>query len=453
MKKLLYTSIILAIILSITSCEKMIEIDLPTDQINTENVFKDKRSANAALTNLYINLRESSIYTGNSQGIGTSLALYTDELESLSTSPTADSFVLFNNLLDPTKNILSNIWNTSYTHIYAINSFINGVVKSETISKEEKLQLLGEGYILRAMYYQALTQLFGDIPYTTSTDYKTNTTIKKTSSFEVLNYIEKDLLQANENLSYTYRSIDRYYPNKAVAELILAKNYLLQKNYEKAEFYATLVKDNSMYNLETDLNKVFKNTAKSTLWQLSNSNNTAATYEARNYVMITSNWTSRLTNSLLNSFDNNDLRKIEWVKLYPNTTNNFAFKYKNHLTNTDECSILFRLEEAYFILSESLIYQNKQDKATFYLNTIRQRAGLSPLLNTLNKDQVLLAMLEESKKEFFLEHGRRFFDLKRNNKLSLLKSTKINWQDKHALFPYPEKELLINPNLNPQNEY
>lgn len=454
MKQLRYTFILLISIQIFQSCEKMIEIDLPTDQISTENLFKDKRSATAALTNLYINLRETSIYSGNSQGIGSELGLYTDELEPISIPPTYDSALLYNNNIDPTRLVLATFWNTSYAHIYAINSFINGVTLSNGISEEEKKELLAEGYVIRAMYYQALTQLFGEIPYTTSTDYKYNTTIKKIVPIEVLNNLEKDLLITLETLTYNDRSSNKYYVNKAVAELILAKNYLLQKKYDKAEIYARRVIDNPLYSLETDLSLVFKNTAKSTLWQLSNNNPTSATYEASNYIMLVDDWLYKLSSSLLTSFESNDLRKLSWIKEYSNNgTTSFNYKYKNNINNTDECSVLFRVEEAYFILSEALIYQNREKEAIAYLNKIRQRAGLANLPNSLSNEETLLAMLEESKKEFFLEHARRFFDLKRNNKLSLLKSSKPNWQDKHALLPYPEKELLINPNLNPQNEY
>ncbi|MEC4078006.1 RagB/SusD family nutrient uptake outer membrane protein, partial [Myroides odoratimimus] len=369
-------------------------------------------------------------------------------------SPTSDNLLLFNNTLDPSKYVLSSIWNTSYTHIYTINAFIIGVSKSNGISEEEKEQLISEGLILRSLYYQSLTQLFGDIPYTISTDYKENTQIEKTPYHQVLQNIEQDILQAKDVLSYSYRSSNKYYPNKTVAELILAKNHLLQKKYDKAEIIAKLILNNSLYNLELDLSKTFKNSARSTLWQLSNSSPIAATYEARNYVMLSGNWLYNISSSLINSFDNNDLRTLHWIKEYIPTSTSYNYKYKNTPTNnTDENSIIFRLEEAYFILSEALIHQDKEKEAIPYLNIIRQKAGLSPLSNSLNKEQIILSMLDESRKEFFLEHGRRFFDLKRNNKLSLLKDTKTNWQDKHAFFPYPEKEILINPNLNPQNEY
>ncbi|MDM1353228.1 MULTISPECIES: RagB/SusD family nutrient uptake outer membrane protein [Myroides] len=453
MKNIFFSSLLLIAIILFQSCEDTIEISLPTDQINTENVFKDKRSATSALANLYINLRETSMFSGKSQGVGTTLGLYTDELEPIFVYTGSDNILISNNSLDPTRLVISTLWDRSYSNIYAINSFISGVTNSSGITEEEKNMLLAQGFVLRAMYYQILTQIYGDIPYTTTTNYKANTKIAKTPVFEVLKLIEQDLLKAIESLSYIDGSSNKYYPNKAVAELILAKNYLLQKRYEKAEFYSKLVINNPLYSIETNLSKVFKNSAKSTIWQMANSASDAAAYEASNYIMIVSDAAYKLNSALLDSFENNDLRKQLWIKEFETTGSLYSFKYKNRRNNPDECSILFRIEEAYFILSEALIYQNKEKEAIPYLNTIRQRANLLALPSSLDKEQTLLAMLKESQKEFFLEHGRRFFDLKRNNKLSLLKTSKPNWQDKHALFPYPEKEILINPNLNPQNDY
>lgn len=453
MKNTFYSTYILLLILIFTACENMIEIELPNDQMSTENVFKDKQTAYSALANLYSTLRESSVFTGKAQGIGTYLSLYTDELQSTSSSPTADSFVLYNNIVQPTSNFISTIWNNSYSHIYNINSFLINIKNSQDIPNEEKNILTAEALILRAMYYQVLTQVFGNIPYTTSINYKENTFIKKTDTSTILISIENDLMHSYNMLTYDNRSPHKYYPNKAVAEIILAKNFLLRKQYDQAEHYAKNILKNPSYELENNLGNVFKRNAKSTIWQMSNSSPIAATYEARNYVVLTNNPTYKLRQDFIDSYEPNDLRKKNWIKEH--TLNNFyAYKYKNSPTNnTDECSILFRIEEAYFILTEALIYQDKLEEAIVNLNTLRQRSGLSLLPTTLTKEELILAMLEESKKEYFLEHGRRFFDLKRNNTLSILSNSKPNWSTNFHLFPYPEKELLINPNLNPQNDY
>ena len=51
-----------------------------------------------------------------------------------------------------------------------------------------------------------------------------------------------------------------------------------------------------------------------------------------------------------------------------------AEKYKNRdNTNVNEYSIIFRVEEAYLLLSESLAQQSKLTEGLIYLNAIRQR--------------------------------------------------------------------------------
>ena len=47
--------------------------------------------------------------------------------------------------------------------------------------------------------------------------------------------------------------------------------------------------------------------------------------------------------------------------------------------------------------------------------------------------------------------GKRFFDLKRAGKLNELLPAKPNWKPFHQLWPVPQKELLLNPAMNPQN--
>lgn len=443
------------ILLSIQSCESFIEIDLPDNQINTEDVFKDINTAKAALANLYSNVRNNSPFSGNSNGIGLLLGLYTDELESVvDAGSNTEIFFVYNNTLLPSNKNTVNLWNNSYKHIYSINAFIEGLTTSNYIDDNKNILFLAEAYVLRAVYYQYLTQIFGNIPYTTTTDYRYNTTITKTKVEDILIYIEQDLKTALEILPVEYRSSDRIYPNKPVAELLLAKNYLLQKQYAQAESFARKVLENTSYTLETDLNKVFKKTAKSTIWQLGLNASGNSTLEAATYIFNNYPNNQIINNTLLHHFAPTDKRREAWLKEVTQNDEHWfhPFKYKNNENNTDEYSIVFRIEDAYFILIEALANQNRTVEATKYLNTIRKRAGLTELDDALSQSELIDEMLNESQKEFFCEHGHRFFDLKRNNRLHTLKTIKLNWKDKHNLFPIPENEILLNPKLLPQNE-
>ena len=47
-------------LLMLTGCDKLVEVDYPSSQIGTEQVFADVQTANAALTGLYVSLRDES---------------------------------------------------------------------------------------------------------------------------------------------------------------------------------------------------------------------------------------------------------------------------------------------------------------------------------------------------------------------------------------------------------
>lgn len=454
LKKTYINFCLIALCSFIQSCSNLIETDLPDNQINSTAVYKDITTVKAALSNLYFNIKENPFFRGGVNGIGCDFSKYTDELVPISEN---DSF--YQNAISPNISVVKNYWMFAYRDLYAINLFIEGLTNSQYINQQQKEPFLGEALLLRAMYYQYLTLIFGDIPYVISTNYKINTDIQKIKQAQIFKEIENDLKTASKYLSYQYRTTDRVYPNRIVAELLLAKNYLLQKDYPQAQQLAKDIIDSALYSLELDIKNVFKKNAKSTIWQL----NSASlgddqiflpTKEAETYIikdLIPSSLI--LSEDFINSFENNDLRLTSWV----NTTevNNkkyyYPFKYKNKTNNTDEFSIVFRLEEVYFILMETLVNQGDYNQALTYLNIIRNRSGLPAITNISDKELFIKILLEESKKEFFTEFGHRFFDLKRNHQLSLLSSSKPTWKAFNELLPYPESEILLNPNLQPQN--
>jgi hypothetical protein len=85
------------------------------------------------------------------------------------------------------------------------------------------------------------------------------------------------------------------------------------------------------------------------------------------------------------------------------------------------------------------------------LNIIRHAAGLGDTPAS-SQQEILDAIQRERRVELFTEYGHRFFDLKRNGGLdAALSPVKPGWNTTDALLPLPEAELLLNPNLAPQN--
>src|SRR5690606_19066848 len=106
--------------------------------------------------------------------------------------------------------------------------------------------------------------------------------------------------------------------------------------------------------------------------------------------------------------------------------------------------------EQYLIRAEARAQLSNIAGAQADLNKIRIRAGLGETLAS-SQNELLTAILQERRFELFTEHGHRFFDLKRTGNLDNVLGSKPGWNTTDRLFPLPEKELLLNPNLLPQN--
>ncbi|WP_353151604.1 RagB/SusD family nutrient uptake outer membrane protein [Chryseobacterium sp.] len=442
--------IILFFLTLFISCEKLIDVDLPNNQIATKEVFDDLQTANAALAGLYAGVMASSPISG--ANLDAALGVYTDEMGEYSNNITPTKELYLNQQIDTNTTVYS-IWIDAYKHIYTANSILTGVENSSGILASDKKYLKGEALFIRTLLFFYLNQLYGDIPYPVSTDYNVSQIIKKTSSADALDQMEEDLTQVMSLLSDDYRSSERIYPNKMAARLLLAKVYMAKHDWNNAEVLLKEIIQSPFYQIENDITKVFQKTGKHILWQLKPANNKSLRQATSYYFNNTRPNLYALNEDLVNSFLNGDLRKQQWIAMvnFNGDTWYRVQKYKNRdNTNTSEYSIVFRLEEVYLLLAETLAQQNKLTDAYPYLNSIRQRAGLPPL-NSLNKEQLLNEILLENKHEFFVEMGHRFLDLKRMGRLNTLVAIKPNWKDFHQLWPIPQKEILLNANLKPQN--
>lgn len=441
-------------VLLLFSCENLVEVSNPTNQLGTSQVFEDVQTADAALAGLYAGLRDESLISGAGYyTIGTLTASYADDLDCYNNDQNG-AMDIYRNQQQQTNTVIANLWNTPYEQIYYANSIIQGAELSTALSAEDKNRLKGEALLVRSLLYFYLQQLFGDIPYTVSIDYEYNRSLSKTGSAALLEQLEIDLKEAISLLEDDYRDAERIYPNRKVAELLLAKVYLMQQKYQQAQLLAEGILQSPLYQFQPDLNEVFHNTGSHILWQLSPQNSGDATKEASFYYFSgAAPHAYTLTADLISSFANNDLRKQAWMTEVSFNGDSWhrPNKYKNLSgTNTNEYSVVFRLEEVYFIFAEALAKQNRLNEASPYLNASRERAGLTAL-TYLSAEDFITELLAEKRREFFTESGLRFFDLKRLGRLDELKTLKPNWEDFKSLWPLPQNELLLNANLNPQN--
>lgn len=438
------------------SCDSFVDVGLPKSQLTNVTVFEDNATATAALTDIYAKIRDKSLLTGLSSGLSNQLGNYADELLCYST-PTNATYNFYNNILLNTNSSVADYWNLTYNQIYAANSIIEGTEKSTGLSLENKKQLQGEALFIRALLHFYLVNLFGDVPYIKQTDYKTNSIVTRMPSNQVYENIIGDLEKSIEFLPEFYTDVQRIRPNKLTARALLARVYLYNGSFSQAANNASaLINENMLFSLTQNISEVFLIGSKETIWQLHSNISGQNTREGATFIFVsTPPSLTSLNLDLINSFSNDDLRKSNWIKALSKGTSTWyhAYKYKERLAtaSSKEYSIVFRLAEQYLIRAEARAQQGDLIGAKEDLNKIRHRAGLTHT-TAENKEEILKAILKERRLEFFTEFGHRFFDLKRLNKLDqTLSGVKPGWNTADRLFPIPQIELSVNPNLLPQN--
>lgn len=454
--KIYILGMVLTVILCV-GCNKTITVKDNPNLLLDEDIFKEESMVTSAVNGVYVKMRGAQLDFSNA-GMSVFGALLADELTNTTNAATYLPFMT-NNLLSNNSNVLNNFWRNSYANIYTVNAIIEGLEKYNYLSEAFRNQVIGEMKFIRAFHYFYLVNLFGDVPLVLQTNYGVNQSMPRTPSEKVFTQLVDDLTSAKNLMSSSYFQGSRTRPNSACADLLLSRVYLYQRQWELAEREATTVIGSGSYHLETIAN-TFLNTSQEILWQIAPPNQLANTEQGR--LFIPSNTTSRptfaLSSSLLSKISNNDQRLSGWIKFNTNggIRYYYPFKFKQRVVSDplQEYNIALRFAEAYLIRAEARARLEDIDGAQKDLNNIRQRAGLDPTTASTSQE-VIDAISEERRIEFFCEWGHRWLDLKRTGEASSVLSIEKgqNWQRSDTLLPIPFSEINLNPFLKQNNGY
>lgn len=434
------------------SCENFVEIDAPKTQIVTKNLFANDVGAKSAMAGVYSQLMNNSTFaSGGVDGITAIAGLAADELDNHSTNQR--QVALYNNSLTPI-NTVSSMWNGLYQTIYNVNSLLEGVESSESITKPVRDQITGEALFLRAFCYFYLIGFYGDVPLLLTTDYRVNREASRTSVDEVYQQIEADLLKSQMLLlaDYSFSNNEKVNPNKWAASSLLARVYLYQGKWENAEVQSASVIESGLFSL-ADLNSVFLANSTEAIFQLQSVLPGFNTLDGLFYYQQSSLVSASTSDHVLNAFEPNDNRAIAWIGNYDDGSLSYSYvnKYRVHSRDQPltEYQMVLRLAEQLLIRAEARAMQSDLEGAINDVNEIRIRAGLDQIdADGLSQEQVLSAIEQERRAELFIEWGHRWFDLKRTGKIDeVLGSVKPDWQSKDSLFPISQLEINANPNL------
>ncbi len=444
----------LIILFFLNACSDFVEVDLPKNKLTSETVFEDPAIAEAALRGVYGKMRDNGLFDPY-RGLSTLMGIYTDDIESSLTF--SDDIIAFqNHTLLVTNTYILGWWNAAYNQIYEANAIIEGVSNALGLSSETVDQFKGEALFIRAYLHLFLTELFGSVPYITTKNYQENTHAVRIPRDLVYEHIISDLTLAADLLAEDEDTVssNRIRPYVAAANAVLARAYLYIEDWDEAEKASTMVIER-FGALESDLDAAFLIGSSEIIWQFKSELDNNNTEEAKLWIPENLPPDFYLSELLFDAFEANDLRQSKWMNTATNTIGawHYPFKYKEAVSTgaSVEYSVQLRLAEQYLIRAEARARQGNNKGAQEDINIIRNRAGLD---NTTvsTKEDLLEAILQERRVELFTEQAHRWFDLKRMGKASeVLTTVKPNWQDTNILLPIPDTELMLNPNLLPQN--
>lgn len=453
---------VLTILIFGAGCKKFVTIPLPVNSISGTDAFATDLTTSGVLNGIYYNLQSETHLVG-ALGLGYEASLYTDELQTVASASTTAKIFYGNVLTGDNGGGIQ--WNLFYPDIQTLNSTIEAM---RSKSLPNKNQWLGEALFLRGLMFYYLVNCYGDVALPLTSDYVTNGALSRIPKADVYRQIVADVKEAQgllgtDYVDYTGKTVtDRSRPNKAAATALLARVYLYLGDWANAEAQASAVIGNNVYSIEKPAN-VFLATSKESIWSILPTQGLGfVTKEVIAYQITPGNTPTAsgvgvvLSPQLLASFEPNDARYTNWVGVStsgtPAVNYYFVNKYKvKTAAATSESISVLRLSEQYLIRAEARAQQNNLGGAISDINVVRTRAAL-PGTPAVSQADILSAVMQERRIEFFTEMGHRFFDLKRTGKLDAVMGVvspqkSSNWASYMQYWPIPSAETLRNPNL------
>jgi starch-binding outer membrane protein, SusD/RagB family len=478
-------SLLCALLLTVASCKKLVDVDPPITSYTSESVFNEVGTAIGVLNDLYSRLGGESFQGNGLSAVNISIkaGLSADELNLWSGADQEGKAFYQNNLIsNPVSGARGQVfWSKGYSFIYKCNAAIEGLNTTNNLPENIKIQLLGEAYFMRAFYHLYITAFYGDAAIVATTDYKVNTTVSRSSQADVYQFIVDDLKKAQELLSYKYLNgklqplsspTQRLRPTYWAATALIARTYLYAGDYASAEREAsTIINESGLFSLtpSVKINTTFNNgNNQEAIWQLQPVASDGIlpwnTEEGKTFVLsaapkgVNFNHPVYLSNFLLTAFENGDLRRLNWVGTYTDGVGTFYFpnKYKVGTTSNPvtEFSMALRLAEVFLIRAEARAHLGNLAGSVADLNVIRERSGLTAYGGSNSQVALLSAILHERQVELFSEWGHRWIDLRRfkaiDSVMAIVTPTKASgaaWKSHQQWYPLPFDDIDRNPQL------
>ncbi|MEB8344760.1 RagB/SusD family nutrient uptake outer membrane protein [Flavobacteriaceae bacterium KMM 6898] len=390
----------------------------------------------------------------------------------------------------PINSQLRDIWSWMFAGVNRANYILEFKDKTEFAGKE---QVLAEATFLRAYYYFELVKWFGDVPLSVDKRllFGDQDIAERTPKSEVYAQIELDLIFAAANLPAVQSETGR--ATKGAAQALLGKVYLYQNKFTEAASVLEEVITSGPYDLVTDYNSIFEQGGENNIesvfevqytdvegagfgcLQCSEGNVAVGFNGIRNYTGpdFDSGFSFNVpTQEAYDAFETGDIRRdvavlniVTWADqtgaTYVEGFEHTGFYNRKYIArkgdlNTGDANLTnpnnyraIRFADVLLMAAEANNRKTASDdiKAQTYLNRVRDRAELDPIVAT--GASLTNAIYDERRVELMGE-GHRFFDLVRTgNAAQVITGFSTG---KNELFPIPSIEIELTGNRWAQNQ-
>ncbi|MDM1532455.1 RagB/SusD family nutrient uptake outer membrane protein [Myroides marinus] len=335
---------------------------------------------------------------------------------------------------------------------YASQTIISG---SQTMQPgDQKEQLLGEAYGLRALAYFDLTNLYvkpydkntatTDLAIVLQNEIDIENQKPRSTMAEVYAQIHSDIDNAKKHLKVTiYEEGKNYRFTLAAIYALEAKVNLYQKDYE-----AALVSVDKALTYKSELQDINMDT-KTSVASFKSVESILALEEGLDYSLQT---TALVSDELYNIYDReNDLR-------FATSFEKVREGYISKKTGTGEMKSSFRTSELYIIKAEALGHLNRLAEAKSTIEKLivsrykpEAAVKVKQKLSGLDQKGFISFILDERNKEFALE-GHRWYDLRRLHQKQIVhkfgnETFTLSENDLRYTLPFPQEARENNPNL------
>ncbi|WP_193813152.1 RagB/SusD family nutrient uptake outer membrane protein [Kaistella flava (ex Peng et al. 2021)] len=403
MKNKIVLLVLMSLLFSITACREFLE-----EKSDTKLVTPQTLQDNQALLDRISNLLGDNSISGE---------ISADDIYITDSDYNGVSYESDKRLYTWQPNLVArgsgNDWRNCFSRINICNTVLNNLEQYQISNADD---VRGQALAVRASIYLEAVQIWS-LAYTKSTAQKEwglplrlspdiNLPSVRTSLQQTYDQILGDLHTAVSLLPDQQVSAAR--ASKAMALGFLARTYLYMGDYPNALLYATkaLSINNQLMNFNT-LNSADP-------YPIKEMNVEVLLPTFVGYSPILGTNAAKISTSIYNSYEDNDLRKRVYFKT--NTLGEIMFK-GNYSGNSTRTSILAN-DELYLIAAESYAQLDAVDNAMGILNQLlvkRWKSGTFINFTAPNKVAALALISTERRKEL-LFRGIRWADLKRYNR-------------------------------------